>query len=50
MNLITKNLVLVGVAALLAVPTALQLRSEAETFVRACEAGHFEDISKPGDC
>lgn len=27
-----------------------KLKSEAETFVRACEAGHFEDISKPGDC
>ena len=27
-----------------------KLKSEAETFVRACEAGHFEEISKPGDC
>ena len=27
-----------------------KLKSEAETFVRACEAGHFADIAKPGDC
>ncbi len=25
-----------------------KLKSEAETFVRACEAGHFRDITKPG--
>ena len=27
-----------------------KLKSEAETFVRACEAGHFREITKPGDC
>jgi len=27
-----------------------KLKSEAETFVRSCEAGHFREISKPGDC
>ena len=27
-----------------------KLKSEGETFIRACEAGHFREISKPGDC
>lgn len=26
------------------------LKSEAEAFVRACEAGQFEEINRPGDC